>query len=266
MRARRCPSRACIWMSSAKFDASQPIPRPKGVAPASSEPSEAGKLAAVVGVAAPAVSPETGPPGGAPRTSRMGPLVGARRPQATPDHAERPRVRPRHLHEPRFDQDRLSRPVDLVDELPDPRDVLGQVAHDQRVRSLVNGDRTPRREQADPLALLALRSAHDHVLDAPLIRLGNRIGEKVDVLDLLDSNVGVLEPDHVLGQRLEFPPLASYSSRLLSLSRSWSFNWISASFRRAWRSISRCSCLKAASASLARFSSVSTRMMLPSCT
>jgi hypothetical protein len=50
IRARFSPSRACSWISSARFDASQPRARPKRFPWANAGPStEAGKLAAVDG-------------------------------------------------------------------------------------------------------------------------------------------------------------------------------------------------------------------------
>src|SRR5262245_45387474 len=81
-------------MSRAKFDASQPSPRPNGVAPASTPVREvvtAGKLAAVVGVVGP-IADWAGPPGGAPLTSITGPLSAVRGVHAPPQMTPRDRA------------------------------------------------------------------------------------------------------------------------------------------------------------------------------
>ena len=90
-RARCCPSSASSWMSSAKFEASQPIPREKGFDPASAPTSGAGKKAAVEGRTPPASVGAT-VPAAVPRMSTMGEFEPVRGVHAPPQITPRDRA------------------------------------------------------------------------------------------------------------------------------------------------------------------------------
>ena len=217
-------------MSRAKFDASQPSPKPKGVDPASKPPivpSAAGKLAAVVGVAAPLDSAEIGPSGGAPRTSTMGPLDEVRGVHAPPQMTPSERASCRDISTSRASMwiEGAGRSTLSMNSLILPRFSGTSRTINELVRwSMVR--RAPGGEHAGGLAFLLLDPAGDRVLDPPLFLRGDDVREEVDGRDGLDPDMPVLELEDFLGQRgeqlLELARLTSNSCRASADARSCS--------------------------------------------
>ena len=270
-RARLCPSSAWIWTSSAKFDASHPMPKPNGVAPASSEPSWAGKLAAVVGDPAPSVSEDTGPPGGAPFTSMTGPLEPVRGVHAPPQITPRDRASARDISTRRASirTEGDARSIRSMNSLIRARFSGTSRTMTELVRwSVVNWPRGESMPAGLPSSFLT----------PPVIASSTPLSSCVVTMSVRKSIVETrliptweylsLKTSSVSGTSWSSSifRLTSKSCRASAAARSCSASRRSASFRRCWISTSRCSALNAASASFVRFSSLSTRMMLPSWT